>query len=153
MVLMVRTTVIDTSEFARFIFTGVTATVGNIAAVGLARFFVSFGNRIGGGDRGRFCTVVHALKSFCVPLSFLETWGRRGGTFPDCLYAVGCAVYWVVAVVCARIVLARGVTPETAEMAGILIGAGTMTLTSYLGHRFFTYRTYQRTDERLGRAS
>ena len=49
MVLMVRTTVIDTREFARFIFTGVTATVGNIAAVGLARFFVSFEIALGAG--------------------------------------------------------------------------------------------------------
>ena len=28
-----------------------------------------------------------------------------------------------------------------AESGGILIGAGTMMLTSYFGHRFFTYRT------------
>jgi putative flippase GtrA len=152
MVLMVRTTVIDTREFARFIFTGVTATVGNIAAVGLARFFVSFEIALGAGIVAGFALSFTLSKFFAFRS---RSWKRGGGEAARFLivYAVGCAVYWVVAVVCARIVLARGVTPETAEMAGILIGAGTMTLTSYLGHRFFTYRTYQRTDERLGRAS
>jgi hypothetical protein len=39
---------------------------------------------------------------------------------------------------------AHGMAVEAAEPGGILVGAGTMMLTSYCGHRFFTYRTYQR---------
>jgi hypothetical protein len=53
-------------------------------------------------------------------------------------------MYWVVAVFIRLFLLAHGVAVEAAEPGGVLVGAGTMMLTSYCGHRFFTYRTYQR---------
>jgi hypothetical protein len=60
------------------------------------------------------------------------------------VYATGCAVYWMVAVFIRMFLLAHGMVVEAAEPEGILVGAGTMMMTSYCGHRFLTYRTYQR---------
>jgi hypothetical protein len=53
-------------------------------------------------------------------------------------------MYWMVAVFIRMFLLAHVVAVEAAEPGAILVGAGTMMLTSYCGHRFFTYRTYQR---------
>jgi len=61
------------------------------------------------------------------------------------------AVYWMVAVSIRMFLLAHRVAAEAAEPGGILRGAGTMILRSYSGHRFFTYRTYQRAKHLDGR--
>jgi putative flippase GtrA len=39
---MVKTTAVDMREFGRFVLTGVTATIGNLSAVWLARKMVAF---------------------------------------------------------------------------------------------------------------
>jgi putative flippase GtrA len=152
MILTVKTTVVDTREFARFILTGVTATVGNIATVWAARFIVSFEVALLAGIFAGIALSFTLSKLFAFGS---HSWERARGEAARFLivYAMSCTVYWVLAVVCGRFVLVRGVAPETAEIGGILIGAGTMTITSYFGHRFFTYRTYQRADERRSGAS
>lgn len=152
MFLIAKNTAVDKREFARFVLTGVTATAGNIAVVYLAGLFVSFEIALLAG------IVAAVVLSFTLSKLFAfgsRSWEGAGGEAARFLivYTVSCAVYWGVAVVCTRIVLVRGMAPQAAEIGGILIGAGTMMLTSYFGHRFFTYRTYRRTDEDLGRAS
>lgn len=145
---MTKSAAVDIREFARFLLVGVIATIGNLAAVYLARAFVSFE-----------CALLAGIAAG-ITLSFLlsklfafasHSWKRTGGEFVRFLivYSVGCALYWGVAVALGRFFLAGSLSPRTAELGGAVVGAGTMALTSYLGHRFITYRTYQRTVVRV----
>jgi len=140
---MVKASAIDVSEFARFILSGVTATIGNMVAVWLARHFLSFEIALLAGIATAIA-ISFALSKYFAFRSL--SWNRTGGEAARFLivYATGCAIYWTIAVVVRMLLLAHGVAVEAAEPGGILVGAGTMTLTSYCGHRFFTYRTYQR---------
>ena len=141
---MVKASAIDVREFARFILSGVTATIGNMVAVWLARRFLSF-------EIALLAGIATAIKiSFALSKFFAfrsRSWNRAVGEAARFLivYATGCTVYWVAAVSIRMYLLAHGVAVEAAEPGGILVGAGTMMVTSYCGHRFFTYRTYQRT--------
>ena len=140
---MVKAPAIDVREFARFILSGVTATIGNMVAVWLARRFLSFEIALLAG----IATAVVISFALSKLFAFRSlSWNRAVGEAARFLivYATGCAVYWVAAVSIRRFLLAHGVAVEAAEPAAILVGAGTMMLTSYSGHRFFTYRTYQR---------
>jgi putative flippase GtrA len=134
---------IDVREFARFVVSGVSATIGNMAAVWLTRRFLSFEIALLAGI-GTAVAISFALSKFFAFRS--RSWNRAVGEAGRFLivYATGCAVYWMVAVSIRMFLLAHGVAVEAAEPGGILVGAGTMMLTSYSGHRFFTYRTYQR---------
>jgi putative flippase GtrA len=138
---MAKVTAINVSEFVRFFISGVTATIGNILTVWLVRRFLSF-------QIALFAGIVTAIViSFIFSKIFAFRsfeWTRAAGEAARFLivYATGCAVYWTVAVCIRMFLLARGVAVELAEPAGILVGAGTMMLTSYFGHRFFTYQTF-----------
>ena len=141
--IMVKAAAIDVREFARFVLSGVTATIGNIVAVWLARRFLSFEIALLAGIATAIA-ISFALSKFFAFRS--RSWNRAVGEAARFLivYASGCAMYWMVAVFIRMFLLAHGVAVEAAEPGGILVGAGTMMLTSYCGHRFFTYRTYQR---------
>jgi putative flippase GtrA len=149
---MPKASVIDRREFGRFVLTGVVATLGNIVAVWLALFFVNF-------EIALLAGIVAGLTiSFTLSKLFAfqsRSWGRAGGEAARFIivYGLSCAVYWATAVVIARFGLADGIAPRIAEAMGIFTGAGTMLLTSYFGHRFFTYRTYRRATEPLRDAS
>jgi putative flippase GtrA len=134
---------IDVREFARFILSGVTATIGNMVAVWLTRRFLSFEIALLAGIATAI-TISFVLSKFFAFRS--RSWNRAGGEAARfvIVYATGCAMYWMVAVFIGTILLAHGVAVEAAEPGGILVGAGTMMLTSYCGHRFFTYGTYHR---------
>jgi putative flippase GtrA len=140
---MVKVAVVDIREFARFVLTGVVAALGNIAAVWLARFFVPF-------EIALLAGIVAGLTiSFILSKLFAfdsRSWNGAGGQAARFLtvFVLSSAVYWGVAVVIGRFALLHGVATAMAEMGGVLVGAGAMMLTSYFGHRFFTYRTYQR---------
>jgi putative flippase GtrA len=140
---MVKVAAIDVREFARFVLSGVTATIGNMVAVWLARRFLSFEIALLAGIATAIA-ISFALSKFFAFRS--RSWNRTVGEAARFLivYATGCAMYWMVAVIIGMFLLAHGVAVEAAEPGGILVGAGTMMLTSYCGHRFFTYRTYQR---------
>jgi putative flippase GtrA len=139
---MVKASAINVREFARFILSGVTATIGNITAVWLARRFLSFESALLAGIVTAI-TISFALSKFFAFRS--RAWNRAVSEAARFLiiYAIGCAMYWMVAVFIRMLLLAHGVAVEVAEPGSILVGAGTMALTSYCGHRFFTYRTYQ----------
>jgi putative flippase GtrA len=140
---MVKAAAIDVREFARFVLSGVTATIGNMVAVWLARRFLPFEIALLAGIATAIA-ISFALSKFFAFRS--RSWNRAVGEAARFLivYATGCAMYWMVAVFIRMFLLAHGVAVEAAEPEGILVGAGTMMLTSYCGHRFFTYRTYQR---------
>jgi putative flippase GtrA len=134
---------IDVREFARFVLSGVAATIGNIVAVWLTRPFLSFEIALLAGI-ATAVAISFALSKFFAFRS--RSWNRAVGETARFLivYATGCAVYWMTAVSIRMFLLAHGVAVEAAEPGGILVGAGTMMLTSYSGHRFFTFRTHQR---------
>lgn len=149
---MVKTAAVDIREFSRFFAVGIIATIANIAAVWFACFFVSYEIALLAGIAAGVTISFTLSKLFAFSS---RSWERAGGEAVRFLivYALGCAINWGVAVVCGQFLLARGLAPQTAEIGGALVGAGTMVLTSYFGHRFITYRTYQRAAERLDPAS
>ena len=140
---MVKAAAIDVREFARFVLSGVTATIGNMVAVWLARRFLPFEIALLAGIATAIA-ISFALSKFFAFRS--RSWNHAVGEAARFLivYATGCAMYWMLAVFIRMFLLAHGVAVEAAEPRGILVGAGMMMLTSYCGHRFFTYRTYQR---------
>jgi len=141
--IMVKPPAIDVREFARFVISGVTATIGNMVAVWLTRCFLSFEIALLAGIATAI-TLSFALSKVFAFRS--RSWNSAVGEVARFLivYATGCAIYWTAAVSIRMFLLAHGVAVEAAELGGVLVGAGTMMLTSYCGHRFFTYRTYQR---------
>jgi putative flippase GtrA len=149
---MVRTAKVDIREFARFVLTGAAATLGNLATVWLTRYFVPF-------EISLLAGIVAGLSiSFMLSKMFAfgsRSWNRSGAEATRFLavYTLSSAVYLGVAELSQRLALLHGVAAEMAEFGGVLVGAGTMMLTSYFGHRFFTFRTYQRAAERLSGTS
>lgn len=86
-----------------------------------------------------------------ITISFLLTkffafrsreWRRASGEVPRFLlvYGIGLVVYWVSAVQVSSMLIRAHSETAVAEVGGVLFGAGLMVVTSYLGHRFFTYR-------------
>lgn len=144
-----RTIILNARELARFLLSGVAATAGNVATFWATRAFVSFEFALLAG------ILAGVVLSFTLSKLFAfrsRSWSRAGGEAARFLivYAISLALYWAVAVTCAHTAFILGVATEATEIGGVLIGAATMTVTSYLGHRFFTYRTHQRADQRLG---
>lgn len=139
----VKAAAIDVREFARFFLSGVTATIGNMAAVWLARRFLSYETALLAGIAAGI-TISFALSKVFAFRS--RPWNRAAGEAARFLivYGTGCLIYWVLAIFVRTFLLAHGVPVQAAEPMGILAGAGSMMVTSYCGHRFFTYRTYQR---------
>jgi putative flippase GtrA len=139
---MTKRAIIDVPELMRFILTGITATIGNIAAVWLALFFVPFKIALLAGIVAGLTISFTLSKFFAFQTKSLKRVGREATRFLM-VYAVGSICYWSIAVVIRHFALAYGAPPKVAEIGGAFIGAGTMLLTSYLGHRFFTYQSHQ----------
>jgi putative flippase GtrA len=140
---MAKIAAFDIYEFGRFVLTGVTATIANLVAVWLARQVVPLEIALLAGLAAGLTLSFILSKWFAFDS---RAWNRATSEAPRFLivYAVGCVSYWVVAMVGARYAIAHGFAAETADLAGALVGASTMTFTSYFGHRFFTYRTHRR---------
>lgn len=149
---MVKAAAIDVRELVRFIITGVIATIANFAAVWLTRHFLSYEISLLAG------IVAGISMSFILSKLFAfasHSWEGAGGEAVRFLvvYAFSCTFYWVVAVLCRRYFIILGAAPKVAEIDGVLVGASTMMLTSYFGHRFFTYRSYRHVARRPDTAS
>jgi putative flippase GtrA len=149
---VVKTTAVDIRELARFILVGITATVGNIGAVWLARIFVTFEIALFAGIGVGLAISFTLSKLFAFDSRSWDSAVDESVRFLI-VYAVGCMVYWAVTVTVGRFLVTQGVLTDLAEFSGIIVGAGTMMLTSYFGHRFFTYRTHQRDPAHLRDAS
>jgi putative flippase GtrA len=133
---------VDTWEFMRFIGTGVTATVGNLATVWVV------------GQRGSFGLALIAGSTTGFALSFVlskliafkaRSWDRAWveALRFTLVHVAGAAVYWIVGFAVGRYILSGLLERQLAEVGGAFVGASFMTLTSYFGHRFFTYRTFR----------
>jgi putative flippase GtrA len=142
---------VDIREFARFVVVGVLATLGNIASVLVARFFMTFEFSLVAGIAVGLTTSFLLSKLFAFES---HSWALASGEAARFIivYSVSVVLYWGVAVAFARLAVAQSAPRELAETGGVLIGAGMMTLTSYFGHRFFTYRTFQRAEASPGRS-
>jgi putative flippase GtrA len=122
---MRNTAALDMGELARFMLTGVAAAVGNVGAVWLALFFVTF-------EIALLAGIVAGLTiSFTLSKLFAfnsRSWGRAGGEAARFIivYGVSCAAYWAIAVVIGRFGLAHGISPRMAEAGGILMGASSL---------------------------
>ena len=94
---MVKAAAIDVREFARFVLSGVTATIGNMVAVWLARRFLPFEIALLAGIATAIA-VSFALSKFFAFRS--RSWNPAVGEAARFLivYATGCVMYWIVAV-------------------------------------------------------
>jgi putative flippase GtrA len=133
--------VVDVREFTRFVATGVTATIGNLAAVWISRRYFRFEESLLIG------LVAGFLISFTLSklVAFRSrSWHRVHGEMLRFLivYGSGAMVCWVIGYVAGHRILPPFLHRQQAELVGALFGAATMTLTSYFGHRCFTYRTF-----------
>lgn len=134
-----RPAAVDVREFIRFVVTGVVATVGNLGTVWLVRDTLPFQAAVLVGIGVGFCISFIVGKLFAFRS---RSWGRARGELARFLavYATGVAVNWTVSMLLGLYVLPGVLGRDAAEMLAAFVGAGTMTFTSYFGHRFFTYR-------------
>ena len=131
---------VDAGEFARFIATGVIATIGNLAVVWALRQTVGYEPALLCGIATGFAISFVLTKIFAFRSA--EAIGATGELARFLVvYALGVGVNMAVAVLSGRIILPHWLALREAQMAGAFLGAGSMTFTSYFGHRFFTYRT------------
>lgn len=133
-------TLVDPAEFARFVASGVTATAGNLAVVWVLRRMVEYHFALVGGAATGLSISFAMSKLFAFRSH--EDFGLNGelGRFLM-VWGLGTCVYMAVALIMGTIVLPLWLPEGPAEMGGALCGAGSMAVTSYLGHRFFTYRS------------
>lgn len=130
---------IDFHQLYRFLATGGIATAGNLGAVWISRSFVPYTTALLFGIAAGI-TISFLLTKFFAFRS--SDWRRASGEVPRFLlvYGFGLVIYWVSAVQVSSILIRAQAEPAVAEVGGVLFGAGLMVVTSYLGHRFFTYR-------------
>src|SRR4051812_24457841 len=123
---------IDPAELIRFIISGLTATLGNMAAVRLVRFALPYETALLVG------LVAGVSISFTLSKVFAfgsKSWSKapREALRFLLVYGVGSALYWVAAVTVARVGLGLGLSTLVSENGGIIAGGGVMMVTSYLG--------------------
>jgi putative flippase GtrA len=129
----------DIGEFVRFLISGGAATLGNLATVWVARHFLSFEWSLVAG------VVSASTLSFLMSKVFAfrsRTWANARGEAARfvLVYGAGLVLYWLVSVNLRPVLVAAHFQQQLADMAAVLGGAAVMTITSYFGHRLFTYR-------------
>ena len=133
----------DVWEFLRFLVSGGTSASTNMTVFWLMRFHHSFQFSLLTGSAAGL-TLSFLLSKLFAFVS--RSWRRTGGEVVRFLliYSLGLSIYWSAATLTRHILTGIGVSAVVAEWVGILAGSGCMMLTSYLGHRLFTYRKQQR---------
>jgi len=131
---------VDPHEFARFLITGIVATIGNLGVVWLLRGSAPYPVALGCGIATGFVLSFALTRLFAFRPAEPDGTGETLARFL-LVYAGGVAVNMVVAMVAGHGVLPHWLDLRSAEMIGAFLGAGSMTVTSYFGHRFFTYKT------------
>ncbi|HYZ63777.1 MAG TPA: GtrA family protein [Acetobacteraceae bacterium] len=131
---------IEPSQFARFLLAGITAVVANLASVWLCRAYLAYEHALLVGIAAALLTSFLLSKLFAFES---RSWRAAPGEAVRFLvvYAAGCVIYWWIAVSARRLGQAHGLAGPVAEGLGIIVGGGVMAVATYLGHRFFTYRS------------
>lgn len=131
---------LNRAEFARFVLSGLVATLGNMAAMHVARAELAY----------EFALLVGFVAGLSISFALTKlfafrsrSWARAPGEAVRFLmvYLSGFAAYWTTAVLSNRLGLLITLRPVVTENIGILVGGGVMMIVTYFGHRFFTYHT------------
>jgi putative flippase GtrA len=135
---------LDNLEFVRFAFSGAIAACSNFLAVWVARRAVSYeASLVIGVATGLIISFILS-KWYAFGVTSLGSVKSQVIRFPV-VYCVGSVIYWGVAVVVSSKLKGNLLDSRTGETLGVLVGAAAMMFTTYLGHRYFTYRTYRGT--------
>lgn len=149
-----RRRLVDARELARFVFSGATAATANIGTVLLMRSHAVFEISVVVGVFSGFVVSFVLSKWFAFRSS---SWRRMTAELRRFIvvYALSSSIYWLVAVTVRRALGSYSVPTKTADLASIFVASGIMMLSSYLGHRFFTYRHIRRgeTEDGIARPS
>lgn len=134
-----RTPIRDMGEFFRFIVTGGVATIANMIVVWISRGSLPVTASFICGLLAGMCTSFLLMKTFAFRSN---DWSGAKGEAARFLvvYAVGTAVYLIAALAVERLLSAGSLPPRMAAIGGVLAGGFLMAMTSYAGHRHFTYR-------------
>lgn len=131
--------IVDFAEFARFFLTGVTATAANLCAIWLVRDVLPLESAL----------LIGLLVGFTISFVMSKFFAFRSREFDRTpqeiarfllVYGAGAGVYYATGLAVAHAIPETTLTPRLAELLGAFCGASLMMVTSYLGHRFFTYR-------------
>jgi putative flippase GtrA len=132
----------DSGEAFRFVMTGGIATLGNLAAVAIARGQMSYSLAL-------ICGIaVGMILSFFLTKFFafrVRAWSSVKGETGRFLivYCFGLLIYYLAAIQVRTVLVQLQAPLAVADIAGVLAGGALMAVTGYFGHRFFTYRTGQ----------
>lgn len=135
----------DVEEVLRFLVAGVLATAGNLAATRIARLYWDYNTALGAGLAVGITISFVLSKLFAFRSRELRRTPGELARFV-LVWGGGALIYWRVSLLVGRDILPRLVDRPIAESLGVLAGASVMMVTSYLGHRFFTYRDGRRTE-------
>lgn len=129
----------DFREIGRFLVTGVVATLGNMTVVWLLRGTCSLKLSLAVGFITGMAISFVMMKTFAFKA---QEWnGARGEMLRFLIvYAVGTGCYAVAALAGEHVLVTLGVPGRVAALGGVFAGGAVMAVTSYFGHRHFTYR-------------
>lgn len=129
---------VNPHEFARFFVTGVTATVGNMLTVAGLRGVMVYSRALIAGLLTGFAISFVMGKLFAFRSRAMSGTGSELTRFV-LVYAFGAAIFWAVGMIVGLKIAPQLMPRQWAEVAGVLAGASVMVVTSYIGHRWFTY--------------
>ena len=133
----------DVREFARFFIGGVAGAAANLFGVWLVRRLAAYQIALVVGLAVGFVVSFLMSKLFAFRSRAIAGTGTEVTRFM-LVYAAGMACYFAISLMVGHGLLLRLLPRETAEMAGAVCGSAAMMLTSYFGHRFWTYRHVRR---------
>ena len=131
---------IDTRELTRFIVSGSLSTLCNLAAVAAARLVAGYDVALLFGIAAGVSSSFLLTKFYAFRSRKLSRTSGEAGRFL-LVYGFGLLLYYVTAHVLRNQMVAAGFETAMADFAGVLAGAGVMTVSGYFGHRHFTYRS------------
>jgi putative flippase GtrA len=129
-----------TREFIRYVLSGGSATVVNLAAVWLSRQFASYETAVAIG------ALFGTATTYLMTKTFVFNARSKAVDYPEvarflCIHGVVCLQIWLVAVSLERWILpAMGVAAYREAIASV-IGVGSVVFTGYFLHRKVTYRS------------
>ena len=129
----------DFREIGRFLTTGIVATLGNMAVVWLLRGTWPLKPSLAAGFVTGMAISFVMMKTFAFKA---REWNGAQGEMLRFLivYAVGTGCYAVAALAGEHALVTLGMPGRIAALGGVFAGGAVMAVTSYVGHRHFTYR-------------
>jgi putative flippase GtrA len=133
-----RRPLVDVREFTRFFLTGVIATLGNVATVAGLRGVLIYPRALLAGLIAGLAISFLVGKLFAFrSMSLRGTWHELARFI--IVYAFGAVIFWFVGMIVGLELAPKFMPRQWAEVVGVLAGASVMVVTSYVGHRWFTY--------------